>query len=528
MDSASLNSAIAAVRGVRVYDETVNYHAAKDTNPTHLWELNVDQDGRKTFAVKDGNGHAVVRGTLDSTGNLRTRSVSEFDIWGNEIKTHPPMSCEYTNASTSCVHPSLFEYDAQGHILKSWEPDAGMSLTYYDAAGRLRATQTQRQLDSGKYSVIAYDQHNRPVLTGEWNSLLDSGLARAYFYNVRNDHSPVESDLIPGTITRTFYDRIPSRDTLDVELYPAGISVPSYTRGHTAAVISDVSADESGNVIRVSIAFSYDKYGRVVASYAYDPTVPEDSLKMLVNESEYDLGGRLVKTTKYPYGISDGGIARKISERYVYDRLGRIDSIISKQGNVEQLLARYEYYPSGAVKKIIMGNSITLSYTYHISGAMASAIATSSDGTTLYSDTLYYEDCGSDGCTPQYNGNISRMTHYLAHENPDYGQYRDVTYTYDILNRLVNADDHAQDQFDEIFHYDAQGRIVAQRRAGNVSNGNGGEYAYEMGSNKLKSVTSGMGGTADERNMSDTANFVYDSDGNLIEDKSKSMRISYD
>ena len=70
MDSASLNSAIAAVRGVRVYDETVNYHAAKDTNPTHLWELNVDQDGRKTFAIKDGNGHAVVRGTLDSTGNL--------------------------------------------------------------------------------------------------------------------------------------------------------------------------------------------------------------------------------------------------------------------------------------------------------------------------------------------------------------------------------------------------------------------------------------------------------------------------
>ena len=37
-----------------------------------------------------------------------------------------------------------------------------------------------------------------------------------------------------------------------------------------------------------------------------------------------------------------------------------------------------------------------------------------------------------------------------------------------------------------------------------------------------------MGGTADDRNMSDANNFVYDSEGNLIEDKSKKMKISYD
>ena len=513
------------------YDGDSNYHAAKDANPTHLWELNTDQDGRRAFTVKDGAGHIIVSGSLGSTGNLLTRSVNELDARGNVVKSHPPVSCSYTPKPASCVTPSEFGYDAQSRMVRSHEPDAGETRTFYDLMGRVRATQTQRQIDSGAYSITVYDNHDRPIYTGEWKTALDSGDARAYFGNVQNRNSPSIAELIPGTVTHTFYDRIPTRDTLDVELYPAKVSTDAfkYGKNRTMAVVSDVSVDSAGNVVRISTANAYDKYGRITATYTYDPIVPVDCLKMLAVETEYDLGGKVTRIVRYPYGVGDGGKARKIAERYTYDRLGRIDSVFSKNGSAsEVLLATYAYYPTGSVKTVTMGNSITLTYTYHISGAVKTATVQSADGNTLYSETLYYEDCGGNGCTPQYNGNISRMTHYLAHENPDYGQYRDVTYTYDILNRLVNADDHAQDQFDEIFHYDAQGRIVAQRRAGNVSNGNGGEYAYEMGSNKLKSITSGMGGSADSRSMSDPDNFVYDTDGNLIEDKSKSMRISYD
>ena len=120
------------------------------------------------------------------------------------------------------------------------------------------------------------------------------------------------------------------------------------------------------------------------------------------------------------------------------------------------------------------------------------------------------------------------MAHHLAHENNNYGEFRDVRYTYDELNRLTKVNDSKQDVFDEIFAYDAQGRITAQRRAGNVVNPTGGEYSYYSGKNRLKSVADNMGGTADERNMSDTANFVYDSVGNLTYDKSKEMEILYD
>ena len=537
LDSVSLNSAVSAVYNGRAYDGDSNYHAAKNAIPTHLWELNADQDGRRSFTVKDGESHIVVSGSLDSTGNLLTRSVNELDTRGNVIKAHPPVSCSYTPKPASCVIPSEFGYDAQSQMVWSLEPDAGETRTFYDLMGHVRATQTQRQIDSGAYSITVYDNHDRPIYTGEWKTALDSGDARAYFGNVQNRFNPTVAELTPGTVTRMFYDRIPTRDTLDVELYPANVSadVFKYGKTRTMAVISDVSVDSAGNVIRISTANAYDKYGRITANYAYNPAVPADSLKMLAVETEYDLGGKVTKMVRYPYGVGNGGKARKIAERYTYDRLGRIDSVFSKNGSAsEVLLAAYAYYPTGNVKTVTMGNSITLTYTYHISGAIKTATyssvipATEPESGKLYSETLYYEDCGSNTCTPQYNGNISRMVHELAHGNTDFSQYRYVAYTYDQLNRLTKTDDREQDYFDEVFEYDAQGRMTVQRRDTSIAKNVGGEYSYYANTNRLKSVSNGMGGTADNRNMSDVDNFVYGSEGNLIEDKSKKMKISYD
>ncbi len=405
---------------------------------------------------------------------------------------------------------------------------------------RVRATQTQRQIDSGAYSVTVYDNLDRAIYTGEWKSALDSGSARAYFIDVQNRFSPTVADLTPGTVTRTFYDRMPARDTLGVVLYPATVQADVFGYGKTRvmAVISDVSVDDSGNVARVSTANTYDKYGRVVASYTYDPTMPADSLKMLAVETEYDLGGKVTRAIKYPYGVNAGGISRKIEERYTYDRLGRVDSVFSKNGSGnETLLAHYTYYPTGSVKTVTMGNSLSLTYTYHISGAVKSAKYTYSpnvipapepESAPLYSETLYYEDCGDDECTPQYNGNISYMAHRLLHDNRNFVQIRNVAYTYDQLNRLIKTDDFEQDYFDESFAYDAQGRIAAQRRYDRADSSNGGEYSYYGGTNKLKSVADNMGGSTSYRTMSANDNFVYDRDGNLVEDKSKQMKIAYD
>jgi RHS repeat-associated protein len=93
---------------------------------------------------------------------------------------------------------------------------------------------------------------------------------------------------------------------------------------------------------------------------------------------------------------------------------------------------------------------------------------------------------------------------------------------------LTKTDDFDQDYFDESFAYDAQGRIAAQRRYDRADSSNGGEYSYYGGTNKLKSVADNMGGSTSYRTMSANDNFAYDRDGNLVEDKSKQMKIAYD
>ncbi|MCQ2100441.1 MAG: RHS repeat-associated core domain-containing protein [Fibrobacter sp.] len=188
----------------------------------------------------------------------------------------------------------------------------------------------------------------------------------------------------------------------------------------------------------------------------------------------------------------------------------------------------YAYYPTGNVKTVRLGNNVTIDYTYHISGAVKTATAKNADGKKLFEEELYYEDCGNHNCVPQYNGNISYMVHELAANGE---QKRSSKYVYDFMNRLTSVEDSEQDMFNEYFKYDEQGRIVSQRRGqGRGGDGaTGGEYGYYANTNRLEKVSGGMGGmSAANRDMSAAGNFVYDSEGNLIEDRSKNLKISYD
>lgn len=575
-DFTSLASAVNAVRNCRVYTENecldnaksddgdYNFHAAKDKDPTHMWEMTIEQNGIAAFTVKDGEGRTIVSGSMKKTSSnengkvayeLLTRSVYELNAQGKVIKAHSPLSCDYTPKPTKCVDPSYFNYDSQNRLVKVDEPDAGISRIYYDRFGRIRATQTQNQIGTKSATAILYDHLNRAIATGEWKHNkkeedLETALLTDETFEANKENFPSEEALTPGTITRKFYDKVPTEDTLNflgVDIAPSNVSFEN-TRGRVTATISDVRAvfntdgsakkatSGADSVIRVSTANSYDKYGRVLASYSFDPTLPDDSLWILAVETEYDLGGKVLTVTKYPYGLSDNAKKRKITESYNYDRLGRVESIFAKDGSSpENAIATYEYLPTGAVKSIKMGNALTLSYSYHISGAVKTIDVTSTREEQLYSETLYYEDCGDGECTPQYNGNISRMLHKLAHSNQDYEALRDVQYTYDELNRLTSVADANQPIFDEMFEYDVQGRITAQRRAKKNDQNNkyevgstGGEYTYDNKNNHLISVADGMGGSADTRIMSESDNFEYDSEGHLTKDKSKKMEISYD
>lgn len=137
-DLASLNSAVKAVYNERTYSDDygnkANYHAAKDTDPTHVWELHLDQNGNAAFTVKDGEGRVIVSGGMKKIGEaingrvvyeVTTRGVSELDARGNVIVSHSPMSCSFKPTPANCVDPSTYEYDSQSRVVRTVEPDAG-------------------------------------------------------------------------------------------------------------------------------------------------------------------------------------------------------------------------------------------------------------------------------------------------------------------------------------------------------------------------------------------------------------------
>ncbi|SHH87874.1 RHS repeat-associated core domain-containing protein [Fibrobacter sp. UWH9] len=552
-DFDSLAESVKAVQNEVLFDEgngllKKNYHANHDENPTYVWSLIVDQNNNASFSVVDGDGHTIVSGAMkydssSNTYNMISRSVYELDSRGNVIKSHSPLSCEYNPIPSNCVSPNKYEYDDESRVISSVEPDAGTTRSYYDVAGRLRATQTQNQIDRGVASVIVYDDFDRQIFTGEWNVPSDFG--KDYFKEQKNWEKAGESDLIPGTVTRMIYDEMPKNISLGVTLYPADIDFDEtfkYSKGRLVAAISDVYVTKNtygaDYVVRTAMSISYDKYGRILATYTYDPTMPADSLRMMAVKNIYDIGGKLVETMKYPFGLSNRGKVRMVSELYSYDRLGRVSHISVKNGeSLATSLVNYTYYPTGNVKSVRLGNSVTIDYSYHISGAIKSASVKRADGMELYKEELFYEDCGNNSCKPQYNGNVSRMVHQLSSYSR-YPERRNSNYYYDLMNRLTKVSDAEEAMFNEVIAYDEQGRIVSMRRAKHAENATGGEYSYKQGKNQLASVAAGIGGgnfkflsdiSADvTRNMSDSENFVYDAEGNLIEDKSKNLKIFYD
>ncbi|MCF0216378.1 MAG: hypothetical protein HUK21_07890, partial [Fibrobacteraceae bacterium] len=262
-DSASLNNSLRAIKEAkRFYDATATkvtefYHPKATSNPTHLWEMNVDPDGRKAFTVKDGEGRIVISGSLNDDGSLSTRSISVYDERGLLRESHPPLSCSYIPKPSHCVSHSTFDYDAESRLVQSVEPDAGTSRSYYDVMGRLRATQTQNQINEKSASVMAYDNLGRVIYTGEWRAGMDTSAMRRYFQTNYKSPMPLETNLVPGTITRNIYDRMPARDTLGVRLYPPGVEASDfkYAKTFLMTTVSDVKVDNATNtVVRRSVA----------------------------------------------------------------------------------------------------------------------------------------------------------------------------------------------------------------------------------------------------------------------------------
>lgn len=148
---------------------------------------------------------------------------------------------------------------------------------------------------------------------------------------------------------------------------------------------------------------------------------------------------------------------------YSYDVRNRLKKVV---GGRDEVLADYDYDGAGQIKSFCYGNGVQTKYSYRDDGELSSLVTLTEQGQVLLNFDYAY-----DG-----NGNCIRKS----------GEQYQNEYAYDRMNRLVAAV-----QGTETYHYNAKNQLAY------ISNGES------------------------------TLRYLYDKQGNLLEEQGKANRKQY-
>jgi YD repeat-containing protein len=295
----------------------------------------------------------------------------------------------------------------------------------------------------------------------------------------------------------------------------------AYTKGRLTA-----SHSYSGNGV-VSQFISYDYRGRAAKQWLVAPGLPAQ-----MQTFRYNMGGQVtVKTTTGQRPDATSQPINKV-EMYTYDELNRLKAVF----NNGEPSTQYLYWPDGKVrfknfgtKKSMTDKQLmqSIAYQYDATSRLQKqrheafdAATGSYFGTGTYEQALVYNE----------HGNITAQDYLLSGAtNPN----RRLWYLYDQFNRLTQAHYYSLeggdgDKLSGSFQYSPDGAItrLAQGPLAAQSEGQWGEYEYLSGSHRLSRIKNRVldGG----KDRSAVNNYVFDQNGNIIEDKGLLRRIYFD
>lgn len=539
-----------------VWAGKLRYMQYFDSNTTHLTELML---AYLIDSALDG---------IEICGQAQKNHITRYyhDLAGNLVRTVPPAS----GADPYEVSmPSHYRYDSRNLLVLQQTPDGGTTRFFYDLLGRPVFSQNARQITDTAYSYTLYDGQGRIVETGE--AKFDCGYDCDYVintheytpadieYNVRN-HSRKD-------VVRTLYD----------QPFAALDAVPGYNLSPQENLINRVSAilyykskdPDYGDPFLdpdYGTYYSYDMVGNVkTITYQHKALA---NVRQVYKRVDYDYDQVSGKVNMLSY---NRGRADQFYHKYDYDADNRIiRAYTSSDGIIWNRDAEYDYYKHGPLANMRLGDDQiqSIDYAYTIQGwlkAMNGDVLNPDydmghDGDT--GDRSYardvialsldyytgdYKPIGSTQVTrlagPEkslYNGNIAGQTMSVNRAGS-----LQRTYRYDQVQRLklatyatVNEADLSiaspSNIFKNSYTYDGPGNIQTLTRyddAGNLMDHL--SYEYYTNSNRLKMVQDGAGGGTPAPHDFDTVslalnpNYLYDSLGNLIRDKTNHQKIRW-
>ncbi len=532
----------------------MGFSSANKVLETRAW----DENGVQTVIYTDTFGNKVgVRtdsgATISSGDTTKLATAFRYDILNNLTKVAPPRAFDgATNTIPNWSHAfcDSMAYNTLSQLTKRITPDAGTSEYLYDKKGNLRFVKDAKGAAGSYFIYNKYDNLGRQIEEGTMSN------PGTYFNQTKADSQAFP---LSGTWKIKYH--------YDTAGY--GASVPQRNlKGRMDAI--EYVTDRFPNV-KGYIFYSYDNNGNVewIEQYIPKGNVNDGNGQLATRiEYQYDALGKVTKMyfrRSFPPGASPDAFY----VWYDYDNLGRLERVYTNTTDVKPTTsfnAQYTYWPSGQVKRLLLGNTVQgLDYLYNSRGWLTqinhhSLLANKDPGndSTMVTKDRFGEiigynkqkyiasdaqfSSGPSGYAPQYNGNISWITlNTLGNTNPVGFSTTGWIFRYDKANRLgkanwgyLNANDWiASLRYDvtgptapdSLIRYDRNGNLLAMiRRDQNSGTSNGNfTYSYTANTNKLDRV-SGLNGQG-------AGNYVYDANGNMTKDIVKlgsSSTIAYD
>ena len=424
-----------------------------------------DEDNNVGYTFTDKQGRKLLERSVNGSEYLDTYYV--YDGHDNLRFVLQPM---YQSEASLDKHAFRYEYDHRNLCVRKTLPGASYISYTYNEGEQMTFSQDGNQRSSGKYTYYLYDKYGRMTEQGECTGTAYANKT-VHIVNHYDDYSFIG--------TTGFTDA----------LYTSGdTNGRGSLTGQTVAVL--------GSSEKVYIAHYYDIKGRVTK------TVQSNLL-----------GGHDVTTTTYTFTgnpltvthahTASGKTSSTEVYTYTYDHSDRLSTVKHKlDSGTEVTLASYTYDNKGRMAtKQHGGSTNTSTYSYNIRNWLTGISSTS------FTQSLGY---GS-----HYNGNISSMN-WTAN-----GTSYSYTFTYDGVNRMLNAT-HGTDAYTEkVTNYDKNGNIKGLQRYGN---GLIDDLTYTYSGNQLTKVEDATGNTAGFSNGTSASDeYVYDNNGNLTKDSNKNI-----
>ena len=297
-----------------------------------------------------------------------------------------------------------------------------------------------------------------------------------------------------GVYLQNYYDSYTSlRSALGSANYA---NYPDDTSGYSRGFLTGTMTKVPGTSTKLYTAFYYDIEGRVTKKVQQNLLGGHD-----ITTTTYSFSGKPLTVTHAH--TATGKTSRTEVYTYTYDEKDRVSTVKHKLGSTEVTLATYTYDTFGRMAtRQPHGNATNkLTYTYNIQSWLTGI------SSTKFTQTLGY---GSN-----YNGNISSMGWNANGESHSY------TFTYDSVNRMLNATHGTNAYTEKVTSYDKNGNIKALQRYGNELIDN---LTYTYNGNQLTKVEDATGNAAGFSNDANTANeYTYDNNGNLTKDSNKNI-----